>query len=255
MRLRPFFSYYGSKHRIAARYPAPQTSRIVEPFAGSAAYACARPALDVLLIDSNPKVAGVWDYLIRAKAPEILALPILRNAETVDEVGSGLPDEAKWLIGFNLNMGSASPCKRLSSWGRKSERSDSERFCMFWGEAKRRRVANQVHYIRHWKVRCGNYWEAPDVEADWFVDPPYQGAAGKHYGQFGSSGLDYSALGIWTMERRGQVIACDNVGARWLNFSPLIRAKGTPGRFRSGTSHEAIYHRPLFRELTLFDVA
>jgi hypothetical protein len=57
-RLRPFFSYYGSKHRIIDKYPAPVHGRIVEPFAGSAAYATRYYWLPVTLYDANPKITG-----------------------------------------------------------------------------------------------------------------------------------------------------------------------------------------------------
>jgi len=41
------------------------------------------PEMGMLLIDSNPKVAGVWDYLIRASAAEICSLRLLGPDEGV----------------------------------------------------------------------------------------------------------------------------------------------------------------------------
>lgn len=91
------------------------------------------------------------------------------------------------------------------------------------------RVANQVQYIRHWKVIEGDYTAAPEVLATWFVDPPYQ-VAGKYY-VHGSKGIDYSALGDWCRSRRGQVLVCENEGADWLPFAPFATLKaGVNGR-------------------------
>jgi hypothetical protein len=36
--VRPFFSFFGSKWRVAPHYPAPERDLIIEPFAGSAGY-------------------------------------------------------------------------------------------------------------------------------------------------------------------------------------------------------------------------
>jgi len=239
MRLKPFFSYYGSKHRIARLYPEPQTGRIIDCCCGSAAYPLLHFRRKVLLTDANPRVAGVWDFLIRASVAEIRTLPVLANGEGVDALN--VPQEAKWLIGFNLARGRAHPAKTPSAW-----RTDQWKSSHFWGEAIRERIARQVPFIRHWKVRCANYWEAPDVEADWFFDPPYQGRAGRQYRRFGSDNFDYEAAGRWAQERRGQVIACENVGATWLPFQPFRRATGMQGANRTGVSHEAIWHRPLY---------
>ncbi|HEX8693428.1 MAG TPA: hypothetical protein VF746_13470 [Longimicrobium sp.] len=239
MRLKPFFSYYGSKHRIADHYPTPQTRRIVEPFAGSAAYACRWFRLDVLLIDANPKVAGVWDYLIRARSSEVLALPLLADGEGVEALGA-VPQEARWLVGFWLSKGAAHPPLSRSAWAR-----EPKWHRQFWGEHIRARIAHQLQCIRHWKVRCANYWDSPDARADWFVDPPYEGRAGNHYRRFGSKGFDYAALASWCVERHGQVMVCENEGAAWLPFGPFRVAAGMNGTRRSGISREALWHRPL----------
>lgn len=241
-RLRPFFSYYGAKHRIARRYPLPVTGRIIEPFAGSAAYACCYPHLDVTLVEANPKVARVWDFLIRAPAKEIASLPLLGRDEGVSALPGTLPQEAVWLIGFWLGKGRGAPFLRPSKWRR-------EKFGLveyegsFWSAGTRERIATQSNRIRHWRIVCGDYREAPAVRADWFVDPPYAGRAGRAYNAFGSHRLDYPALGDWCLGRRGQVIACEAVGAQWLPFSPFVSTISMNGPLRSSISREAIWHR------------
>jgi site-specific DNA-adenine methylase len=79
--LRPFFSYYGSKWSLGRHYPAPSHGTIVEPFAGSAGYALFHSDRRVLLVDSDPVVAGLWQYLIRASAAEIRSLPAVIACE------------------------------------------------------------------------------------------------------------------------------------------------------------------------------
>lgn len=78
------------------------------------------------------------------------------------------------------------------------------------------RVAAQVEFIRHWRVIHGDYTEAPDIEATWLIDGPYQGEAGEHY-RHGSRDIDYAHLARWS-PRRGQVVVCEALGADWLPF-------------------------------------
>jgi site-specific DNA-adenine methylase len=53
--LRPFFSYYGGKHRSVATYPAPLYPDVIEVFAGSAGYATRYADRRVVLVDNNPQ--------------------------------------------------------------------------------------------------------------------------------------------------------------------------------------------------------
>lgn len=211
MSLRPFFSYYGGKWRVAKKhYPEPQHDMIVEPFAGSAGYALRYPDRQVILVERDPVVAAVWRYLKTVSEHEFLSLPL--SFSSVDELS--VCQEAKWLIGFWLNRGVSRPRKSPSRWMREGLRPGS-----FWGEEVRNRLAFQLHAIRHWMIIEGDYTRAPHVEATWFVDPPYQ-LAGKHY-HHGSKDLDFEKLGQWCQAQRGQVLVCENEGADWLPFQPL----------------------------------
>ena len=214
--LRPFLSYYGGKWRAAKSYPEPRYSTIVEPFAGGAGYSLRYPDRDVILVEKNPKVAAIWRYLISADPDRIRSLPDI-GPEGVD--AHGLPDAERWLIGFWLNGGSASPCKTPSKWAM------SARSQLFWGERVRERIVSQVGSIRHWQILEGDFTDAPDTEATWFVDPPYQ-VAGKHY-PCRMSDADFVRLAPWCRSRRGQVIVCENAGADWLPFQPHRRIKAT----------------------------
>ena len=222
MDLKPFFKYYGGKWRAARKYPAPKHDTIVEPFAGAAGYSLRYPDRQVILADTYPVITGIWEYLINASKDEILSLPDVGDDQTVDDLD--VPQAARWLIGFWLNAGVASPCKRPSAWMRGGLRPGC-----YWGEGARSRIAEQLAFIRHWKIVPGSYDELPNVQATWYVDPPYQ-LAGKGYKE---SDVDYPHLAAWCQQRNGQTIVCENEGADWLPFRPLYSAQSTPGSKRS----------------------
>lgn len=202
------FSYYGTKARLADKYPRPLFDTIVEPFAGAAGYACSYPDYDVVLIDANPKIIAVWDFLIRATTRDIRALPDIAPGQSVNDF-QYLTDAERWLIGFCINPASSTPkvtATKRSAWPRYKQR-----------------LVDFVPKIGHWTATVGTYSDDPDVMATWFVDPPYQ-AAGKYY--YGHKGLDFTGLGLWCKRCRGQVIVCENEGADWLPFAPLTRHNG-----------------------------
>ena len=225
--LRPFFSYYGGKWRAAPRYPSPRYGVIVEPFAGSAGYSVRHNSHRVVLCDKDPIIAGVWRYLIGAKEGEIMRLPV--DVESVDDL-DGVPQEARWLIGFWLNRGAASPRKTPSAWMRSGVKPDS-----FWGTAIRARVAGNLKSIRHWEVYVCDYRDCPVTgPATWFIDPPYI-KAGCHY-RCGPNEIDFDQLGEWCESRVGQSIVCEAQGAKWLPFTAFEESKSM-----AGTSSEAIW--------------
>ena len=230
-RLRPFFSYYGSKWTLAPKYPTPQHGTIIEPFAGSACYSLLYPDRDVVLIERDDKVAGVWRYLIAASAEDVLSLPLLDPGESARDLP--VCQEAQWLIGFWLRQAVSAPCVVMpdTAWSRRHPMSH-------WGERIRARIASQVDRIRHWRVIEGDYTDSPNVEAAWFVDPPYQGRAGSYYRQKFDR---FDELAAWCRDRRGQVVVCENAGATWLPFEPLatIQTTSTPDGRRK--TREAVW--------------
>ena len=244
--MRPFFSYYGAKWRIAPLYPPPRHRQLVEPFAGSAAYATTWHGCDVTLVDADEIVCGVWDYLIHVSAEEVRSLPIIGPGESVADVRA--PQEARWLMGFWLNAGTTHPRLTPSAWTRNDESGRAG-----WSPATRERIARQVDGIRHWRVIHGSYESAPDVDATWFVDPPYQGPPGRRYRHHD---IDYDRLADWCRGRRGQVIACEAAGADWLPFRPMARVKASSGVGRRGWSDEVVWTgecAPGAVQLPLFD--
>lgn len=220
--LLPFFTYYGGKWRVAPKYPAPDVSaRIMEPFGGSAGYSLRHPDRDVWINDPDPNIWRTWQYLQRATAAEILALPDLEPDQTVDDLD--IHPAARLLIGWWLNKGSAQPKKRPSSFMLNHPAGGP-----YWGESIRQRIARQLPAIEHWTITAYDYEELPNRPAVWFIDPPYQ-RAGKHY-RYGTDGIDFPRLGRWCQSRYGQVIVCEADDADWLPFRPLAVIDGTEGK-------------------------
>lgn len=210
--LKPFWQYYGGKWRAAPRYPKPKFNTIIEPFAGSAGYAMRYPDKNIILIEKYHVVAEIWRWLIAAKSAEVLSIPLVEN---VDSIPTNIAQGAKWLIGFMMNSATTHPCKTLSAGKRKLIATGHSRH-EGWSEARRLRVANQVALIKHWQIIEGDYTQAPDIEATWFVDPPYNNKPG---GRYASQVSNYEDLANWCQDRKGQTIVCENEGANWLPFT------------------------------------
>lgn len=226
--MRPLFPFYGSKWNIARYYPAPLYDRVVEPFAGSAGYSLFYEVRHVTLLDADPIVVGVWDFLLRTTSADVLALP------NIDEVGDSvdnyqLSDGARWLIGFWLNRGSASPKKSRTAYSARTDKAQ-----LNWGQRAKERIASSLDALHalDWNVRLCSWDDLRTVDllgiepSTWFVDPPYVDK-GKFYRiRFNQ----HPELGTWCRSLPGQTIVCEGVGADWLNFTPLGSFKSTKGK-------------------------
>lgn len=205
------FSYYGSKRQLAHHYSDPQYDLIVEPFAGSASYSLHgdRWKKEVLLLDRDPRLVGVWEWLIGEATPaDILALPELRVGETSTEFLCIASVASRTVNSLSIAVVTPS---MVEAW-----------------EQSRSYLAADVGKVKHWSIRFGDFNEGPDVAATWFVDPPYEGRVGDGYA-FGSPDLDYARLAAWVRSRTGQVIVCESGVARYLAFEPLRAGIDTAG--------------------------
>lgn len=203
------FPYYGNKSTIAHLYPKPFYSRIIEPFAGSAAYSCLHSHKDVWVNDLDRRVFELWDWLISLPEGEMRSLPLEGPWTDVDP-------EARTLVNFWLNHSTVARRvdqePRMGTWARLGTRPNS-----FWGPVARELVARQLHGIRHWSASSLDYKDLANKEATWFIDPPYQGSPGRVY----HHQVDYGELAEWCRTRKGQVVVCENEGADWLPFKPM----------------------------------
>ena len=224
--IRPFFRHFGSKWSLSRLLDPPQFDVIVEPFAGSAGYAVRYGAgLRVVLLDVDPGVCSIWSWLIAATRADVLDLP--GDLGDQDIRSMDVPDPARLLIQRWLT-----PQGGTGNWhlppmaSRWVERNPGS----WWTPQTRARIANSLWAIRDWEVHLGDYQSAPDLEATWVVDPPYQGNTSTPvaYGR-GSPPLDYPALGTWCRGLRGQVYVHEQAGATWLPFTSLS-AQARTGR-------------------------
>lgn len=205
--LHPFFSYFGSKYRLAKYYPIPQCGLIIEPFAGSAGYSLMYPDKKICLYEINEAIVELWDYLIVVSESEILSLPLgpFDKDHSVETEVSCIP--ARTLLGFWLTESQTNASRYPLSKSRGGN----------WTKRKRQMIASQLQYIRHWKVEKCSFEQIPNQKATWFIDPPYE-EAGKRYRH---NKMDYSELGTWCKGRSGQVIVCEQNNAAWLEFDHL----------------------------------
>lgn len=228
MSLNRFFYYFGSKAQVGRHYPRPRHDTIIEPFAGGAGYSLWHHNRRVILVEKNPVVVGMWRYLIRTSESEIMRLPLIQAGQTLDELDCC--QEARWLIGHWLAAtGATGTARKLSGHALDNPE-------WWWSRTVRARIATQVGKIRHWQVIEGDYSQAPDIEATWFVDPPYQTAGVGTY-TCDADQLDFDALADWCRARRGQTIVCENEGATWLPFTFFRSLKS----MSNGVSREAIW--------------
>lgn len=215
--MRPFWRYYGGKWQVAPHYPRPRHGLIIEPFAGAAGYSTRFGAgCDVVLVDANPVICAIWRWLISATPDDVLAVGDIPDGGTVDDIDA--PQAARWLAGFWCNDATTAPCKRPS----KFVRDHGPDAMSGWNRRSRQRVAEQVPLVKHWQIVEGDYTAAPAVRATWFIDPPYRNKAGSHYPK---QPADFDALGAWCRERSGLTIVCENIGADWLPFMPLVERR------------------------------
>lgn len=236
--MRQFFKHFGSKARLAAILPPPRHRTIIEPFAGSAAYSVqhATPKHDVLLFDTDERVCIVWDYLIHASPADIMALPVDHFLAGGDIRELSLPRAEFLLIQRWLAM-SGTHSHRLAPCLLKSGDNPT-----IWGPKVRARLSRQVEKIRHWKIEQAPYTSAPDIEAHWHIDPPYEGNA-VGFGEYKCPPLDYVALAEWCRARNGNVTVHEQHGATWLPFETL-RAEHATGRMVGDdriTAHEVVW--------------
>lgn len=205
------WSYYGTKKRIAKHYPKPILDKIIEPFAGAAQYSLFDNnwEKEVILYDKYDVIINIWNYLINANEKDILSLPDMFEGDNVDKHTSLSKDE-KNLIGFCINSGSAAPkktTKKFNSWNK-----------------TKLDISKNLYKIKHWKAYVGSYDVIENIEATWYIDPPY--FSGGIWYRHNNKNINYDELGKWCLSRQGQIIVCENDSATWLDFKPLVVMNG-----------------------------
>lgn len=223
------FYYYGAKARLAKHYPKPVYRTIVEPFAGAAGYSVHHVlagAVDrLVLVEKDARVANLWRRLLLMSPEEILAYPE--------------PLVGSWTNDFFV-MTAATSNALARCRGFKVTPRTLDVFASMRRRVARVRLAMERVTV---EVIEDDYRSAPDLEATWFIDPPYrvQGHLNKTVypqGMGYKSGCDsrsvnYMELAHWCRERKGQAIVCEHRGADWLPFRPLYETTDGLGQPKS----------------------
>lgn len=215
------FYYYGRKKQIAKYYPVPKYDTIIEPFAGSAAYSLYQENWKkrIILVEKDKKVFDIWDWLINeATAEEISNLPALKIGEKSSDFLHIIHAVTK--MAFQFKTIKVTPVLERN-----------------W-EISKRVMAQNLYKVKHWEIINGNYTEAPNIKATWFIDPPYKGNAGLGY-RFGSNTIDYNKLADWALQRSGELIFCEGKDGDYLPFRPLVESKGVAGKINK----EVIFYK------------
>ena len=223
------FHYYGRKKAKLRYYPPPKYNTIIEPFAGSASYSMYYHHLNVTLCEKNEVIYNIWDYIINKATPRrILSFPILEIGESINlEKHNWLKQVEKDLIGFFLNAASSNPGRRPSPCKGYNR----------WNEKSRLQLSIDIKKVKHWKIYKNTYENLKNLKATWFIDPPYQGNGGKTY-KHGNKDIDYTELKKWCLDRKGEIIVCENEEGKWMKFKKLYDQQ------QSHCIHtEMIYHR------------
>lgn len=219
------FYFYGGKRRLARFYPAPECRVVVEPFAGAAAYSVTHlvglrgstPSVDkVILVEKDKRVYDTWVKLLAMDVDELLSYPIPGAGERTSD----------FLLMTSACSNRIAHTDEMTVTTRMPEVLER----MF------RRMAAVLPSVRgKIEIIYGDYTMAPDIEATWFVDPPYHvGSRAQQRGMGYAPGcnaasLDFSALAEWCRSRKGQTIVCEQDGADWLPFEHLRLARNSIG--------------------------
>jgi len=202
------FSYYGSKSKIVDYYPPPKHNKIIEPFAGSARYSLKHWENDVLLVDKYEIVVKTWEWLKTCSPNDILSLPDISKLKAGFDLRElKLTEGETFFMGLNAGVASTAPRYKISKFS--AEQGGMKTYF--------KRVAANIHKIKHWEIKLGCYTELENETCTWFIDPPYQ--TGGH--AYVKNQIDFISLGEWCKERNGQAIVCENTKADWLPFVPM----------------------------------
>lgn len=204
--------YFGSKQKLADKYPPPKHTKIIEPFAGSARYSLKYFDRDILLIDKYPIIIEIWHYLQNASENDILKLPKIQKGQKVSDFT--LADIEVKFMGFLVQASQGQP------------RNSTGTLNGIDVERDLKRIAKNLFKIKHWEIKQGSYEELENEEATWFIDPPYQ-YGGEHQYKFGNKQIDFNHLADWCKSRLGQSIVCETTKADWLDFRPMVKNGGS----------------------------
>jgi site-specific DNA-adenine methylase len=243
MGFRSAFSFYGGKSKILDFYPAPKHDLIIEPFAGGGSYSLRHgEGRSVWLNDADPKVYGMWTFLRDDLPAWVERIPArVGVGDRASELVPGAPEGLVSIMQAEANQGTQGARgthDQVTSMGAKCWPRIKDK--LQWAHEK----------VQGWQITNLPYdqvipnpgaFDLPfevALSATWFIDPPYDNPAGRRYRQ---QVVDYGRLRDYCLSRKGQVIVCENQGATWLPFEPVVARRGIRSRYQKSNANEAIY--------------
>ncbi len=234
------FSFYGAKTKIIRYYPPPKFDRIIEPFAGAARYSLQYPEHDVTLIERDPCLARIWRWLIKdCTVQDLKQLPRLKVGDDLRTMKQ-LSEVERDFLGFATGWGRSAPGHTVTA---RADRSSLPKSDPQWrrNNTAALLINNTIKYlpkIKHWKTFEGCYTSYRyNPKSTWFIDPPYQGNAGRAYKY---NEINYANLAKYCRGRSGQVIVCEGMEGTWLPFVPIANLTEMGNR---GTLKEQVWIR------------
>jgi site-specific DNA-adenine methylase len=219
------FSYYGGKSKIIKYYPKPKFDTIIEPFCGSGCYSYTYGLnKNVWLNDKYEIIYKIWKYLINTTEERINQLPNIKKGDDIRNFN--LTQDEIYLMGFCCANGRANPGFTVTAFGDKTHYPKNDvrwRPHSTW-QLSKARILKVLPYIKNWKITNEDYLNLPDIEATWYIDPPYMFGGNRYI----ENKIDYKQLSEWCLSRKGQVIVCENNKCNnWLPFKPLCTLHGS----------------------------
>jgi hypothetical protein len=197
--------YLGRKGRLASSYEEPQYDLVIEPFAGSMAYSLHWRPRAAIGLEANGFVVQLWRQLCGMSVSDIKTMQ-------PPHIGTYTTD-LYWML--TSSSATALKAKGLTMNEFMYERALSQQQMTI---REHNYTRNSILYIHD------DYREAPDVAATWFIDPPYSGVNGGYHPEY--STLDYEELAMWCLDRKGQLIVCEDNNGWWLPFKPHRNSRG-----------------------------
>jgi hypothetical protein len=199
------FYYFGRKGRPASSYEPPEYDLVIEPFAGSMAYSLHwRPGF-AIGCEANGFVVRLWRRLAHMSVSQIKTMQL-------PPIGTYTTD-LYWMLTSS------------STTALKAKGLTMTEFMYKRALAQQRMTVREQNYAENNVLYYhGDYQEAPDVAATWFIDPPYSGVNGGYHPEY--STVDYEELALWCLNRKGQLIVCEGNDGWWLPFKPLRSFRG-----------------------------
>lgn len=249
-RFKSAWSNYGGKSRIIHHYPAPKYPLIIEPFAGAGAYAMRWTGaedeytggpIQCWLNDLDPTIYAMWKFLTLPGALSTVRHMVPDTVNAGDKVSELLHLAGPGYLDMNLS-GLLALCQAEANQGTQGARGVHDQVTSIgakcWPRLKRK-LEWVIPHVKDFKITNLDYLALPDIEATWFVDPPYDNEAGRRYRT--SGGIDYQVLAEWCKSRKGQVIVCEGESANWLPFRPLMERQGIRSRYQKSRAMELVW--------------